>query len=1018
MRCFMEHNTIKILVIDDNIDNLITLKALLYESFPDVIVFTTTSGANGIDIAQKESPDVILLDVVMPEMDGFEVCTKLKSNNKLNSIPVVFVTALKGDKLSRIRALEVGAEAFLAKPIDESELKAQVRAMIKIKQAHNEKQNETIRLKKLVAEQTKELKAREFFLLEAQKVANLGTYSLDVKTGKWESSEVLNQIFGIDTDFEKTLDNWVSIIHPDWRETINDYFYNEVIGSRRKFDKEYKIIQQSTLKDRWVHGLGTLKYNNDGEIIEMIGTVTDISDRKDAIEKIKESESNLKRGELVANLGNWKMDLNSKVLYASEGAQNIYGITKSEITLDELKKIRLPEYALLMDDALKNLISNKKPYDLEFKIKRESDGEIIDVHSKGEYDTTTNTIFGVIQDITEQKKTEKELRENKEKYRRVINTMNEGLVTVDNDDVIQFVNDRMLQITGYSSDELVGKYVHNVLFPKEEQNKIIEKIELRKQGISERYESKIRKKDGELIFVSISGAPTKDAEGNVIGSIGVVTDISLRKKQEEMIQLLSQAVEQSPVSIMITDTKANIQYVNATFFEVTGYSSDEVMGINPRILSSGHTSNTEYKKLWETITQGKNWKGVFHNKKKNGTLYWESAFISPVKNKEGRITNYLTVKEDITERKKTIEDLMISEARLLDSQSTAKLGSWETDLATLDVIWSKELYRVFGIDLNTFKSSHQSFLSFVHPDDRIIVDEAFIASFNNNNYNTIQHRIITPIGEIKHVEEKWRIVFDTEKKPIKAIGSCQDVTERVLASFEREKIISDIIIRNQDLEQFSYIVSHNLRAPVANILGLSSLLKDNLVGSDEKEEVINGISFSVNKLDEVIRDLNHVLEVKNQINEQLIKVNFANILTDVADSITKLIQENKVIIQSNFREIESIFTIKSYLYSIFYNLLSNSIKYKHNDKPPIIQIKSFKKENHIELVFTDNGIGFDLNKKKKEVFGLYKRFHNHVDGKGMGLFMVKTQVEAIGGKIHVESEINNGTTFKIILPNH
>jgi CheY-like chemotaxis protein len=154
----MEAKRIKILGIDDNQDNLISLKALIHEAFPDAVTLTALNGVKGLELAAAQDPDVILLDVLMPGMDGFEVCQKLKSDTELCDIPVVFITAMKGDKESRIRALECGAEAFLAKPIDEYELTAQIRAMVKIKTAHIEKRDEKARLAALVEEQTRELK--------------------------------------------------------------------------------------------------------------------------------------------------------------------------------------------------------------------------------------------------------------------------------------------------------------------------------------------------------------------------------------------------------------------------------------------------------------------------------------------------------------------------------------------------------------------------------------------------------------------------------------------------------------------------------------------------------------------------------------------------------------------------------------------------------------------------------------------------------------------------------------------
>jgi hypothetical protein len=154
----MENRKIKVLAIDDNPDNLITIKALIQEAFSDAFVTTTLTGKKGLELAATEDPDVILLDIVMPKMDGFEVCKKLKADEKLSNIPVVFVTAIKVDKESRIKALECGAEAFLTKPIDESELTAQIRAMAKIKTANIDKYTEKECLAALVNEQTRELK--------------------------------------------------------------------------------------------------------------------------------------------------------------------------------------------------------------------------------------------------------------------------------------------------------------------------------------------------------------------------------------------------------------------------------------------------------------------------------------------------------------------------------------------------------------------------------------------------------------------------------------------------------------------------------------------------------------------------------------------------------------------------------------------------------------------------------------------------------------------------------------------
>jgi signal transduction histidine kinase len=245
------------------------------------------------------------------------------------------------------------------------------------------------------------------------------------------------------------------------------------------------------------------------------------------------------------------------------------------------------------------------------------------------------------------------------------------------------------------------------------------------------------------------------------------------------------------------------------------------------------------------------------------------------------------------------------------------------------------------------------------------------------------------------------------------VGAMRDITAMKTAALEREKITSDLIQRNKDLEQFTYIVSHNLRAPVANIIGLSGMLADEEANDVIKKEIIAGLNASSEKLDNVITDLNHVLQLRNGLVENKVTVHFADLVNDIFASISSLIEREKAQLKFDFSEADKITTVKSYLYSIFYNLITNSIKYRQPALNPSIEIRSYKCDNKIVIIFCDNGMGINLSVKREQVFGLYKRFHTHIEGKGLGLFMTKTQVEALGGRIGITSEVNKGTTFKI-----
>ncbi len=265
-------------------------------------------------------------------------------------------------------------------------------------------------------------------------------------------------------------------------------------------------------------------------------------------------------------------------------------------------------------------------------------------------------------------------------------------------------------------------------------------------------------------------------------------------------------------------------------------------------------------------------------------------------------------------------------------------------------------------------------------------------------------------------------VFDIIKTPFyipatkrtAILGILNDITEQKKADKDKNDILDDLIQRNRNLEQFSYIISHNLRSPLANILGISKALDAADITSEDAKLLIEGLMLSSEKLDSVIRDLNSILHMKhtNLVKED---IDLVQLLSDIKQSIFLVLQREHVVIKDDFSEISHLFSVKTYLYSIFINLISNSIKYRRKDIDTVIEICCTRNSNGILLSFKDNGTGIDMQRNGDKVFGLYNRFHQSIEGNGVGLYMVKTQVEAIDGKISVESEVNVGTTFTIQL---
>ncbi|MCZ8196086.1 MAG: PAS domain-containing sensor histidine kinase, partial [Flavobacterium sp.] len=263
---------------------------------------------------------------------------------------------------------------------------------------------------------------------------------------------------------------------------------------------------------------------------------------------------------------------------------------------------------------------------------------------------------------------------------------------------------------------------------------------------------------------------------------------------------------------------------------------------------------------------------------------------------------------------------------------------------------------------------------------------------------------MTPITNIDGEHSHW-------------ISIQREITEQKEREKEREQLIRELTQNNKDLKQFSYITSHNLRAPLSNLTGLLNLINDIKIDNPELKEIINGFSSSTNLLNDTINDLVKVIIIKDSPSISKEKILISEVVTNVLSQLNNLLNLHKPEIKLDLEKTPYLVTNKSYFESIVLNLLTNAIKYRPKDKTLKIEITSKEINNKIILSFKDNGIGIDLERNKDKVFGLYQRFHNYPDSKGLGLYLVKSQVESMGGIIEIESEVNIGTKFTITFKN-
>lgn len=270
----------------------------------------------------------------------------------------------------------------------------------------------------------------------------------------------------------------------------------------------------------------------------------------------------------------------------------------------------------------------------------------------------------------------------------------------------------------------------------------------------------------------------------------------------------------------------------------------------------------------------------------------------------------------------------------------------------------------------------------------------------------------------KNGEEHWvRFsmvpVFDSENEHTHWISIQRDVTERKIQEKEKEQLINELTQNNKDLRQFSYITSHNLRAPLSNLIGLLNLIDELPIENTELQQIIDGFSKSTYLLNETISDLGKVVIIRDNPSIEKQNILVLESLKNVFNQINILILNNNPTFDLIIGDTDSVYSNKAYFESILLNLLTNAIKYKSENLPLKITIKITETLDYSLLTFSDNGIGIDTEKYKEKLFGLYQRFHNYPDSKGLGLYLVKSQIESMGGEIAIESTINHGTTFTI-----
>ena len=453
---------------------------------------------------------------------------------------------------------------------------------------------------------------------------------------------------------------------------------------------------------------------------------------------------------------------------------------------------------------------------------------------------------------------------------------------------------------------------------------------------------------------------------------------------------------------------------------IFGYTQEEVGSSSTWWFEKIHPEDSIKMsiKLYSFIEQKtENWQDQYRFKCANGSYKYvlDKGFL--LKDEEGKAVRMIGAIQDITKQKEEEQRLKLLETVITQSKDSIIIT--EADFKNSEI--PKIIYvnpafsvmsgypidEIIGKTPNIFKGPNSD-----KEEYRKLIDAL----------KKKQECLIETISYKKNKEEYWvRFsmipIYDTENELSHWISIQRDVSEEKKQEKEKEQLIRELTQNNKDLKQFSYITSHNLRAPLSNLTGLLNLIEDIPIENQELKEIINGFSKSTHLLNDTVNDLVKVIIIKDNPSIQKEAVLLKEIFENVFNQLSFQIELYKPIIKLNFEKVSVLNTNKAYIESIMLNLLTNAIKYKSENRQLKITINASEVDDIVYLTFQDNGIGIDLERNRDKVFGLYQRFHNYPDSKGLGLYLVKSQVETMGGTINIESEVNKGTSFTLTFKN-
>jgi PAS domain S-box-containing protein len=751
--------------------------------------------------------------------------------------------------------------------------------------------------------------------------------------------------------------------------------------------------------------VATLITNDEGSANRVLGVTRDITNRLAQETELRKRQLLLERAQYIALIGYWEIDLETQKAWGSPVAHQIYGIAPGEMPISELQQSSLPEYSEKLELQMKNLIEKGEPYDIEFRIKRNTDGTIATIHSMAEYDPELNKVFGVIQDISESKLIENQLRQSEERYIRITDSLldyiysvrvrhgkaigsshSPGCTTVTGYTVQDFMNDPNLWLGMVHSDD--RRLV-------EEQSRLI----LAGHDVPP-FEHRIYRKDGTLRWVCNTPVLHRDTEGNLVSYDGLIQDITDRKVAEKALveseKKFRTLVENIHDVLWQMSTDFIFTYISPNVLKLIDYSPDDVIGKTLWDILPSDTAeliSVESEKRKEAAYRNEpigNAIFTFKLETKTKSTVWIEIISTPMYNDTMNLTGFQGIMRDITSQKQSEQELRLSEKLLNESQRVAHLGHYIYDVHT--GIWtsSPTLDEIFGIRPGFIKD-RQGICGII-PSDDIIEIEQYMRDHvirDNKPFDRVLRIIRADTGDIRWVHSIGKASFDDSGMITEIFGTIQDVTDRKQIEEILEKTLSE-------KEALLHELNHRVKNSLATISGL--------VGLELTRSKDYNFTTSLENLRGRINTIANLYTMLSTNSEADKKEIFLNIyLERIASSLaeTYITESKQIIIEQSYDRIMMDVKRAATMGLILNELLTNVFKYAFPDGKGTIEIILANSDSGIILSISDNGIG------------LPKNFDPNVSH-GLGMKLVTMLAKQTNFRLDISR--TDKTTFTLTIP--